>query len=204
MSRLFIFILIFACLASVSRSQDTTSVKPKKKHKLTDTVGVVNGTVIRLYDFRELLSDIIRSEAPDSVVQDTEFTRYVNMTWERLVTDILIQGEVEKRKLELSEQKVIDRLLRTPPPELVQDFSAASGTFDTAAYEHFFRSTEPDSARTIVVNYFQMAYELADLQRSLAPKARTEKARIDAFAAWLRKSMKAARIEDRRTAFGYY
>lgn len=203
MSRLFICIVIVASLASDSRSQDTTAAKPRKKHKLTDTVGVVNGAVIRLYDFRELLSDIMRSQAPDSVVQDTEFTRYVDMTWERLVSDILIQREIEKRKLVLSESQVIERLLREPPNELKQDFSV-SGSFDVAAYEHFLESTEPDSTRTMVVNYFHMVYEQDNLMRALAPRAKSMRERTEAFAAWLRKVMKAARIEDRRTAFGYY
>jgi hypothetical protein len=94
--RLFIIISLVVLTVN-SKAQDTN--KPKKKHLLTDTVGMVNGSVIRLYDFRELLSDITRSEAPDSVVQDTEFTRYVNMTWERLVSDILIYQEIEKRNL---------------------------------------------------------------------------------------------------------
>lgn len=171
---------------------------------MTDTVGVVNGIVIRLFDFRELLSDIMRSEAPDSVVQDTEFTRYVNMTWERLVSDILIQQEIEKRKLELTESEVIDRLISDPPDELKQDFTEAGGSFDREAYEHFLRNHEPDSARTIVVNYFQLSMEQADLMEVLAPKARSQSKRIEAFTSWLKKAFKNARIEDRRTAFGYY
>jgi hypothetical protein len=199
--RSFIIITVLTVLTLPSIAQDTT--KAKKKHKLTDTVGVVNGSVIRLYDFRELLSDIIRSEAPDSIVQDTEFTRYVNMTWERLVADILIYQEIEKRKLGISEQDLIKRLIKSPPKELVADFTTEHG-FDKASYEAFLTNTEPDSARTIVLNYFHMQMEQDNLQRALAPKGRSERERIEAFAAWLKKAFQRARIDDRRTAFGYY
>lgn len=202
MIRLFFIPLLLVILCAGAQAQDT--VKPKKKHKLTDTVGVVNGSVIRLYDFRELLSDIMRSEAPDSVVQDTEFTRYVNMTWERLVSDILIYGEIEKRKLSLTEKDVIKRLLKVPPKELRADFTAPDGVFDSSSYVEFLSNTEPDSNRAMVVNYYHMQMEQDNLQRALAPKATSDAARTEAFVAWMRKAFKTASIDDRRTAFGYY
>ena len=202
MSRLFIIIVTLVVLSGYSSAQDST--KPRKKHKMTDTVGVVNGSVIRLYDFRELLSDITRTEAPDSIVQDTEFTRYVNMTWERLVFDILIHQEIEKRELNIPEAELVRRLLRNPPEELRQDFTNPEGHFEKEAYAEFLQGTQPDSARTLVLNYYQMQYEQEDLFRALAPKAKSGKARHEAFATWFKKALQTARIEDRRTAFGYY
>lgn len=201
MIRLFIIISLVVLTVN-SKAQDTN--KPKKKHLLTDTVGIVNGSVIRLYDFRELLSDITRSEAPDSVVQDTEFTRYVNMTWERLVSDILIYQEIEKRNLSISEEGLIERLIKDPPKEIKQDFTDEGGAFDHRSYEQFLRNTEPDSIRAFVLGFYQMQLEQEDLIRSIAPKGKSEKARNEAFALWLRKAFKTARIEDRRTSFGYY
>ena len=202
MIRSFIIISLVVVLAAHSNAQDST--KPKWKHKLTDTVGVVNGSIIRLYDFRELLSDITRSEAPDSIVQDTEFTRYVDMTWERLVSDILIYQEIEKRKLGISEKELISRLIANPPKELKEDFTDAHGTFDGRSYEQFLRSSESDSVREIVLNYYHIQLEQENLLRAIAPRTKSEKARNEAFAAWLRQAFKTARIEDRRTAFGYY
>ncbi len=202
MSRLFIIIAVLVVLSGYSYAQDST--KPKKKHKMTDTVGVVNGSVIRLYDFRELLSDITRTEAPDSIVQDTEFTRYVNMTWERLVSDILIYQEIEKRKLNISEEELVRRLLKEPPEELRLDFTNPEGTFEKEAYKDFLQGTQPDSARTLVLNYYHMQYEQESLLRALAPKAKSDRARHEAFAAWFKKAFQSAQIEDRRTGFGYY
>lgn len=204
MIRSFCIIAILVVLASDSYSQAAPVAQPKKKHKMTDTVGVVNGSVIRLFDFRELLSDIVRTEAPDSIVQDTEFTRYVNMTWERLVSDILIYQEIERRMLALSAEKVVDLLIRNTPEELKHDFTQAGGSFDDKAYEHFLRDTTADSVRSMVINYFQAQLEQEKLMMALAPKARSKRERTEAFAAWLRKAFKTARIEDRRTAFGYY
>src|SRR5258708_31955647 len=106
-------VLLFILNIAFSQTQEK---KPKKKHKNTDTLGVVNGTLIRFYDFKQQLASTIKdhkSEIKDSVVSDTAFTRFVNEAWDKLVSDIVIEQELEKRKLNLTTEKTIDRILKS-------------------------------------------------------------------------------------------
>ena len=111
--RALITVLFFSVLFCVSavKSSPLDSVKKQRKYKSLDTVGIVNGTVIYYGDYKDMLKQTIRDNQRDSVVSDTAFARYVNMTWDKIVLDILVEEEVAKRKLGLTEEQVIKRLL---------------------------------------------------------------------------------------------
>ena len=109
---IYFFLTVFLC-SNISFAQ-AQEVKPRKKHKNSDTVGVVSGTPIRYYDFKQQLNSIIqehRNEVKDSVVSDTAYTRFVNMTWDKLIGDIIIEQELSKRKLSFTTEKTIEKLL---------------------------------------------------------------------------------------------
>lgn len=174
---------------------------------MTDTVGVVNGSVIRFYDFREQLAAVIREhkkEIKDTVVSDTAFTRFVNMAWDKLVADIIIENELQKRKLSLTTEKTIDRILKDIPKELKVTFTDSSGTFNEKALKAYLKNPNPDPQRTKILDYYQILFEQQRLASSIAPMARTEEERMKRLGLWLKEKVSKANIDDRRTAFGYY
>jgi len=197
-------LLILLILTQISFAQEK---KPKKKHKMMDTVGVVNGTVIRYYDFREQLASTIRDhklEIKDTIVTDTAFTRFVNMTWDKLVADIIIENELQKRKLSLTTEKTIDRILKDIPKELKETFSDSSGSFNEKALSAYLKNPNPDPKRTKILDYYQILFEQQRLAAAIAPMARTEEERTKRLGLWLKMKVSKAKIDDRRTAFGYY
>ena|SRR5437763_1210905 len=201
----FLFVLIL--LPQFSFSQ-TKEAKPKKKHKNTDTVGVVNGYLITFYDFRQQLKETMRehkSEIKDSIVSDTAFTRFVNMTWDKIAGDILIEQELQKRKLALTTDKVIAKLLKDPPKELKEVFTdSATGKFDEKAMKRYLTNLAPDIKRTQILDYYQTMFEQQRLAAALVPKGANDQERREELAEWLKKKMQKANIDDRRTAFGFY
>jgi hypothetical protein len=202
----YFFILIL--LLSQSSFAQPQEKKPRKKHKNTDTVGVVNGTVITFYDYRQQLALTIREhrrEIKDTVVSDTAYTRFVNLTWDKMVSDIVIEQELEKRKLALSTDKVIAKLLKDPPVELKTVFTdSITGKFDEKAMKAYLKNPNPDLQRTKILDFYQTLFEEHRLAETLFPKERNEHERIEELEEWLKKKINKANIDDRRTAFGFY
>jgi len=201
----FLFALLLISHISFAQPQEK---KQRKKHKNADTVGVVNGMVITFYDFRQQLAATIKehkSEIKDSVVSDTAFTRFVNMTWDKLAGEILIEQELQKRKLTLTTEKTISMLLKNPPKELKDAFmDSVSHTYDEKTLKEYLQNPNPDLERTKILDYYQAHFEQHRLGAALVPKAKTEQERTQELADWLKKKLLKANIDDRRTAFGFY
>lgn len=159
-----IFFLILV-LPTLSFPQTQKKNAPKK-HKNTDTVGVVNGVVIRLYDFKQQLEEIFKehkSEIKDSVISDTAFTRFVNEAWDKLVSGIIIEEELEKRNLTLTTEKTIDLILKLIPKKLKETFTDSTGKFDEKALKAYLKNPYPDIKRTQILDYYQTLLNNKDL-----------------------------------------
>jgi hypothetical protein len=200
------FLFSFLVLSQLSFAQ-TQEKKPKKKHKNSDTLGVVNGTLITFFDFKEQLKATIKehkNEIKDTVLSDTALTRFVNLAWDKLVTDIIIEQELAKRKLTLTTEKTIDKILKSVPKELKETFTDLSGTFNEKALKAYLKNPNPDLQRTKILDYYQILFEQQRLAAAIAPKAKTEYERIKELGLWLQLKISKTNIDDRRTNFGYY
>ena len=197
--------LLFIVLSTSSIfAAPADSVKQKKKHKASDTIGMVNKYVIYYSDFRTMLYATIKANQKDSVVSDTAYTRYVNMTWDKIVTDAIIEEEIQKRKLRLTTDEVIAFLLKHPPKELRETFAKADSSFDSLGCSKYLRNPEPDLVRTRFLDHYQIKYEQDRLFAKIAPRSESEHERSEELQSWLAKQMAKAKIIDRRIAFGYY
>ncbi|MBS1904761.1 MAG: SurA N-terminal domain-containing protein [Bacteroidetes bacterium] len=197
--------IVFA--ASVSAQTQTIPPAASKKHLPTDTVGVVNGTLITLRDFRGELKRTMKdhmSEIPNGKVSDSLYTKFVNLTWEKMIGDILIEQEIKKLKLELSDGETIKRMIAHPPELLKQSFTDSTGKYFPQELSKFLNSKAADSLRDQVVHYYRLQFQYDGLVRTLAPKATTDVERKQAIDAWIAKRATRAEIDDRRPAFGFY
>jgi len=200
------FFLALIFLSHISYAQ-TAEKKPKKKHKNSDTLGVVNGTLITFYDFKQQLAATIKehkAEIKDTILSDTALTRFVNLAWDKLLTDIIIEQELEKRKLSLTTEKTVDRILKSIPKELKETFTDSLGVFDEKAFKAYLKNPNPDLQRTKILDYYQILFEQQRLAAAISPKARTEEERIKKLGLWLQLKISKSNIDDRRVNFGYY
>jgi hypothetical protein len=200
-------------LATATSAQTSEPVAPKKKtekkHKMTDTVGVVNGQVILLYDYRGILSDMIRQAARDSAVKNgavtpAQLTDFVNAAWDKTVEDIIVEQEIYKRKLNLSDAETKARILKTPPPFLVQQFTDSMGKFRPDVMQQALNDPLNDSITHIIISVEKINLEHEALLAAIAQDVKSDEAKITRFNLWLKKQKLKARIDDRRVAFGYY
>ncbi|HWF43841.1 MAG TPA: SurA N-terminal domain-containing protein, partial [Candidatus Kapabacteria bacterium] len=96
--------LIFAQKTKSHPQKKVTQVAPLHNHLPGDTVGVVNGDVITYADFNSIMSGYLKlfvQRSGDNVVTDSLYSVIVDSAWNKAVTDILTEQEIQKRKLEM-------------------------------------------------------------------------------------------------------
>ncbi|HZK76218.1 MAG TPA: SurA N-terminal domain-containing protein, partial [Candidatus Kapabacteria bacterium] len=104
----------------------------KARHAPGDTVSVVNGVVIRYADFMSIMSGYLKlfvARTQNDLITDSLYTEIVDSSWDRAVTDIIIEGAIAKRKLEMTDAMVKDSLVARPPDFLRHQFTDSLGAF---------------------------------------------------------------------------
>ena len=175
-----------------------------RKHKPTDTVGVINGDVITYSDYRTILADIMRQAARDSIASEADFSKWVDQAWDQCLEAIFTRQEIEKRQLRLSDDEIKAELVNDPPIFIKNQFSDSLGNFYPDALHAALHDPTQDSVVSIIVAAQRILMEDKALKLSLAPEARTDAEREKAYRAWLLKQKNNARTIDNRLRFGYY
>ena len=204
------FIFCLLCVlgnSAIAFSQPSSSIKPAKKHKPDDTVGVVKGVLITYRDFRYQLKSVLHehmSELKGDSVTGEELTKFVNIAWDKMVGDVLIEQEIKKLGLLISKEETVKRLVSDPPGLLRQSFTDSLGVLHSKELQEFLETPMQDSLRDKVVIFYQTSYEQDDFIKKIAPKAKTDAEKQKALDAWVAKEVSHTPIDDRRVAFGYY
>lgn len=182
------------------------------RHKPEDTVAVVNGVLITFADFNSIMSGYLKSivaRTKNNIVTDTLYTEVVDSAWDRALSDIIIEHEIEKRRLGMSVAEIKNTLIETPPDFLRQQFSDSLGTFHPEIMRKALDDPRNDTVVSVIVEGERVRLETDRLaasiaKTSIAKKGATNAEREQAFAAWLKKAKRTANIDDRRTRFGFY
>lgn len=209
LNRLALFLVLFAASIGAAQSRSKTDAKPAekrepKKHKMTDTVGVINGHVVQLYDFRETLSNIVRSAARDSIVSEADWTKYVDAAWDRIMEDVILEEEIRKYKFDISNDDALADMLQDPPPFVTSQFTDSTGVFDKHRMQAAMADPRNDSVLKILVGIHRTNMEQAKLARAIVPDAKTNEEYNERYAIWLKRKKSLARVIDKRINFGYY
>jgi len=128
------FAVLFIAYIMLDWGMDLTSLRPGSD----DTVGRVNGEKISYKDFSELLrraSENQKSQTGKDPDEETE--RQIRaQVWNTVVTQILIDGEIERMGVVVSDKEIVDLVHGPNPPEqLVNMFRDSLGRFNRAAYD---------------------------------------------------------------------
>ena len=208
-------------LPHAARAQSADTAKTKKltklkevplkeaeaRHKPGDTVAVVNGELITFADFNSIMSGYLKAfvaQSKNDVVTDTLYTEIVDSSWNRAVSDIIIEHEITKRRLRMSVAAIKDSLLSDPPDFLRTQFSDSLGKFHPEIMKKALDDPRNDTIVRLVVEGERDRLETDRLIISIAKKGANEDEREQAFAGWLKRAKRAATIDDRRTRFGFY
>ena len=100
-------------------------------------VGSLNGEPILFEDFNQLVSnEINRLDSQSGKPVSDEEREYIRaVVWERLIADLIIQEQIEKNKIIVSEEEVLFQMKNNPPPFLQNSEAFQSfGRFDLEKY----------------------------------------------------------------------
>ncbi|MBN1505116.1 MAG: SurA N-terminal domain-containing protein, partial [Candidatus Eisenbacteria bacterium] len=128
-------------------------------------VAKVNGQNVPTSYYRELLRQAYDQERKQSGdrLSEAQETRLRQSTWDRAVTEILLQQEIKKRNLGVTDEEVAYYIRNSPPAEVAQNPAfLTDGKFD------------PEKYRQILTN---PAYDLSGLEelvRSSVPMRKLE------------------------------
>ena len=100
-------------------------------------VGSLNGRPILYENFNRLVSDEVtrlQSQSPQDITdEDREYIRAI--VWERIIQDLLIQEQIEKNNIAISDEEVLYQLKNNPPAFLTGSTAfQTGGQFDLEKY----------------------------------------------------------------------
>ena len=146
-----------------------------------DYIGSVNGTKIAYRDFSELLrqqTDAIRKRTGTEPDEETD-RQIRNQVWNALVQQLLIEHEVDRLGIRVTDEEIRDILLGPHPPEMVANqFKDSSGVFNRAAYDRAVADPQNREAWIQVENELRQQRRLEKLQSLLFATTRVTPAEV--------------------------
>ncbi len=199
--------LVHAQTPAKPSSNKITQVKTQRKHERGDTVGMVNGVVITYGDFNAIMSGYLKTfvaRSKNNVVSDSLYSVVVDSSWNKAICDVLIEREIKKRKLSMTSIEVREAITKDPPDYLREQFSDSVGKYHPENLQQSLSDPRNDTVVQMLLAAEQVRLETERLIENVAEQAHAKNDSQHVFEIWLKKSRIAARIVDRRTAFGFY
>ncbi|MFA7057027.1 MAG: SurA N-terminal domain-containing protein [Candidatus Cloacimonadales bacterium] len=110
-----------------------------------------------------------------------EVNRLEERTWEELIRSVVISQYLEKHKLDVTQEEVIDSLLTNPPKYLTDTgIFSTKGVFDKNKYKSSIITNEPINTDLIKSNYFQ-SITLMKIQNQLVKDAKITKSDVKKY-----------------------
>jgi peptidyl-prolyl cis-trans isomerase D len=153
-----------------------------RRHQVAkDYIGVVNGTKINYREFGDMLkqqSDAYRKQTSNEPDDETE-RQLRTQVWNSLVQQILIDNELNRLGIAVTDDEIRDILLGPNPPEMVaSQFRDSTGTFNRAAYEQAIMSPQNRQAIIQVEDQVRRQRRLEKLQSLLFAATRVTEGEI--------------------------
>lgn len=130
-------------------------------------IAVVNGQEIRYVQWSntlELALNSARAARGDAVMTDEE-TRQVELAaWDQMIQDVLIQQEIDRLGIRVTDAEVQQAFRLSPPPDLMRyPAFMTDGAFDYGKYQQFFSDPTVDE---------QVLLQIESYYRQTLPRAR--------------------------------
>ena len=119
-------------------------------------IGSVNGTPV-LYDqymgtYRRLYDQV--AEGQEDPITGAQIKELEDDAWEEVVNSIVIEQELERRGIVVTDEELINAARYSPPPEVVADPNyQTDGTFDIAKYQRFISVASRDVLLSLEAYY---------------------------------------------------
>ncbi len=166
------FAVLFIAYIMLDWGMDLTSIRPGA---MRDVVGVVNGTEIKYRDFSEVYRRAVESQRSQfsGEIDDETDQQIREQVWNMMVNQILIDQEINRLGISVSDQEIIEMVHGPNPPEmLVSQFRDSTGKFNRAAYDQAIASPENRQAWVAVEQQLRQQRKQEKLQSLLLATVR--------------------------------
>lgn len=135
-------------------------------------VGIVNGREIRYAEWnRALDAQLTQARSFSTSTLSDEQVRQVRQTaWGQLITDILIEQELKRLGIGVTNAEVRQAFHLSPPPDLMSHPAfQTNGAFDYAKYQQYFASPGVDESLLLrIESYYRQMLPRTKLARQLS------------------------------------
>ncbi len=115
------------------------------RQTVATNIGEINGVEISYNDFYDLQNNMaqqLKNQGKDDLSQE-DYDRIEEQTWDQLVFQILIQQEIKRRGITVSDEEVRDYLLNNPPDFIRSNENfQVDGKFSQEQYEAILNAPE--------------------------------------------------------------
>jgi peptidyl-prolyl cis-trans isomerase D len=129
-------------------------------------IGRVNGQSITYEEYMRAYQDLYQQQqaamnaAPTAVMN----RQIEEAAWDQLVTQLLLQQELRRRGMQVTDQEIREAALYAPPPDLMEvPAFQTDGQFDPAKYQQFLASPAADQ---------QFLQQLETYYRTMIPRSK--------------------------------
>jgi parvulin-like peptidyl-prolyl isomerase len=117
---------------------------------IREPLGVVNGREITYQEFSQLLDQEIENyrQRTGSEPSDEVIDRLRDQVWDQLVNRILVEQEIEKLGIKVTDEEIIDWVLNSPetlPEPVKRNFVDSTGQIDRALLQRALQATSPQA-----------------------------------------------------------
>ncbi len=108
-----------------------------------DVIGTVDGTKIHYKDFTDMVKNVADNQKSQSGAEpdEAQMTQIREQVWQNMVTQHLLEKEVQRLGIRVSDQELVDWVRgETPPEDLRRNFIDSTGQFRRDVYEQFLAS----------------------------------------------------------------
>jgi len=130
-------------------------------------IAVVNGQEIRYIRWSNALEAALnnaRAANGGAVMTDEETRQVERLAWDQMIQDVLIQQEIDRLGITVTDAEVQQAFRLSPPPDLMRyPAFMTDGQFDYAKYQQFFSDPSVDE---------QLLLQIEAYYREVLPRAR--------------------------------
>ncbi|MEN8143673.1 MAG: peptidyl-prolyl cis-trans isomerase [Gemmatimonadota bacterium] len=120
-------------------------------------IGVVNGEEIRYGQFSRILEGALASARSGGILNDEQRHQVEETSWDQLIDQILIEQEISRLGIEVTDEEIRTAFRLSPPPDLLSyPAFQTDGQFDYNKYQQFFSDPTVDEAVLLQIeNYYR-------------------------------------------------
>jgi peptidyl-prolyl cis-trans isomerase D len=135
-----------------------------------EVLGKVNGKEVNYKQFNEMLrraSENYKRQQGSEVDEETE-RQLRSQVWNQVVEEMLIEQEIERLGIKVTDQEILDIVNGQNPPEfLVKQFTDSTGTFRRDAYQQAMKDPQNQQVWVQVEEMLRQQQKQIKLQRVL-------------------------------------